>query len=205
MMGGELSHRHSTGGIEMFMYVELAKEWDRLNSLSQEEAKMLDSTIEDGVNTAIDQFNYQLEERLFEENEELKDLSKEDTDKIIRAIGNALFSGYLIFVSYQNLKNIVRKPRKGIVYNPTLMNEYNDTIVPTETNEKSEAFNRFLDQEPAVEMLIDKVAGIEMNILRRTLPIIEDLSYRAGDLLRTTLARAVFIGFGIAYTENSLK
>jgi len=187
------------------MYKDIAREWDRLNSISQEEAKALDATIEDGVNTAMDQFNYQLEEKLFEENEELKKLPKDEADKIIKAIGNALFSGYLIFVSYQNLKQIIRKPKKGIVYNPTLMNEYNDTIVPQEANEKSDSFNKLLDEEPAAEMLIDKVAGIEMNILRRALPSLEGFSFNAGDLIRTTLARAVFIGFGIAYAENNLK
>ncbi|MGC8927196.1 MAG: hypothetical protein ACP5QK_04655 [Myxococcota bacterium] len=189
----------------MFMYKDIAREWDRLNALTQEEAKELDATIEDGVNSAIDQFNYQLEEKLFEEAEELNKLSKEDSDKIIRAIGNSIFSGYLIFVSYQKMADITRKPKKGIVYNPTLMNEYNDTVVPQSPNPKSLAFNNLLDKEPAVEMLIDKVAGIELNILRRVMPMLENLSFKTGDLIRTTLARAVFIGFGIAFAENSLK
>ncbi len=189
----------------MFMYKDIAREWDRLNALSQEEARALDATIEDGANSAIDQFNYQLEEKLFKEVPELNKLPKEDSDKITKAIGNALFSGYLIYVSYQNLMKIKRKPKVGIVYNPTLMNEYNDTIVPQSPNPKSDAFNRLLDEEPAAEMLIDKVAGIELNILRKMMPSIENLTFTTGDLIRNTLARAVFIGFGIAFSENNLK
>lgn len=189
----------------MFMYKDIAREWDRLNALSQEEAKALDATIEDGVNSAIDQFNYQLEEKLFAEAPELNKLPKEDSDKVIRAIGNSLFSGYLVFVSYQNLAHIKRKAKQGIEYNPTLMNEYNDTVVPQTPNKKSQAFNDLLDKEPAAEMLIDKVAGIELNILRRSMPALENLSFKTGDLIRNTLARAVFIGFGIAFAENNLK
>ncbi len=189
----------------MFMYKDIAREWDRLNALSQEEAKALDATIEDGVNSAIDQFNYQLEQKLFQDASDLNKLPKEEGDKIVKAIGNALFSGYLIFVAYQNLKGIKRKERQGIVYNPTLMNEYNDIVVPQSPNTKSENFNNFLDEEPAAEMLIDKVAGIEMNILRKTLPNVDRLNFGTGELIRNTIARAVFIGFGIAYAENNLK
>ncbi|MCX7943435.1 MAG: hypothetical protein N2746_02870 [Deltaproteobacteria bacterium] len=189
----------------MLMYKDIAREWDRLNALSPEEARALDDTIEDGVAAAIDQFNYQLEEKLFEEAPELNKLPKEESNKIVRAIGNSLFSGYLIFISYQNLKKIKRKPKKGIRYNPTLMDEYNNTMVPRTPNERSEAFNNLLDEEPAAEMLIDKVASIEMNILRKAMPSIETLSFYTGDLIRITLTRAVFIGFGIAFAENSLK
>ncbi len=95
----------------MFMYKDIAREWDRLNALSQEEARALDATIEDGVNSAIDQFNYQLEEELFSEAQELNKLSKEDSDKVVKAIGNSLFSGYLIYISYQNLSGKKRKPK----------------------------------------------------------------------------------------------
>lgn len=189
----------------MFMYKDIAREWDRLNSLSKDEAKVLHSTIEDGVNTAIDQFNFQLEDNLFKTAQDLNKLPKEESDKIIMAIGNAIFSGYMIFVAYQNLKGIRRSPKQGIVYNPTLMNEYNDIIVPQLPSQKSEAFNNLLDEEPAAEMLIDKVGGIEMNILRKALPSIEMMSFAIGDLIRTTIARAVFIGFGLAYAENNLK
>ncbi len=194
-----------SGGVVMFMYKDIAREWDRLNQLSKEEARELDSTIEDGVNTAIDQFNYQLQEKLFSESAELRRLTKEESDKIIRAIGAAIFSGFLIYISYQNISKIKRQPKQGIQYNPALMNEYNDIVVPQTPNEKSEAFNNLLDMEPAAEMLIDKVAGIEMNILRKSMPSIEKISFMAGDLIRTTIARAVFIGFGIAFAENNLK
>lgn len=193
------------GGEKVFLYKDIAKEWDRLNALTEEEALRLGETIEDGVNVAIDQFCFQLEDRLFNEAYELNNIPEEEKFKILKAIGSAIFSGYLIFISYQNLMGIKRRPRMGIQYNPTLMNEYNETIIPQSQNQKNEAFVRLLDEEPAIEMLIDRVGTIEMNILRKAMPAIEKVSFSTGDLVRSVIMSAVLIGFGIAFAENNLK
>lgn len=189
----------------MFTYKDIAGEWDRLNMLTPEEADELYSTIEDGSFEAMEQFNFQLGSLLFKEAKELSTLNSEDSKKIFKTIGDALFSGYLIFISYQNLLKNTRKPKKGIAFNPTLMEEYNETVAPQSPNPKSEEFNNLLDKEPATEMLIDKVALMEMNLLRKNLPQIENLKYSTGDLIKSTLDKAVFIGFCIAFAENSLK
>ncbi len=190
----------------MFLYKQLAEEWDKLNSLSKEEALALEDSIEDAIYQGCNQFAGQLMDNLIQTFPETDALSNEEILKIKEGISNALFSGYLIYVAYQRVANIARpKMRRGIQYIPTLMNEYNNTIAPEEKNIKSLSFNNLLDTEPVIEMLIERVANIELNILRRHYPQLDELPFRIGYSIRELLGRGVFIGFGLGYTENNLR
>ncbi len=193
-------------GNNMFLYKELAQEWDVLNALPKEEASILEETVEDGVFQGCNQFASQLMNQLTNAFPEVNNLAHAEINKIKEGISNALFSGYLIYIAYQRVANIRRpKMRQGIQYIPTLINEYNDIIAPFEKNSKHLAFNRFLDEEPALELLMEKVASIEMNILRKHYPHIEVIPFRIGYAVRELMGRGVFMGFGIGYAENSLR
>lgn len=190
----------------MFLYKEIAREWDRLNTLSKEEANELDNSIEDGVFQGFSQFTFQLLSKLTESFPEIGRFSNEDVEKIKKAISNALLSGYLIYVAYQKISNKKRPiSRKGIQYSPTLMNEYNDIVAPYTQNSKSITFNEFLDTEPAIELLFEKVASIEFNILKKNYPNINEIPFKIGYMVKDLLNRGVFIGFGLGYSENSLR
>lgn len=190
----------------MFLYKEIAREWDRLNTLSKEEANELDNSIEDGVFQGFTQFTFQLLSKLTESFPEIGRFSNEDVEKIKKAISNALLSGYLIYVAYQKISNKKRPiSRKGIQYSPTLMNEYNDIVAPYTQNSKSITFNEFLDTEPAIELLFEKVASIEFNILKKNYPNINEIPFKIGYMVKDLLNRGVFIGFGLGYSENSLR
>jgi len=190
----------------MFYYKEIAMEWDRLNTLSKKEAEELDSSIEDGVFQSFSQFTFQLLNVLMESFPEMKRFTKAEVEKIERAISNSVVSGYLVYVAYQNVANIERKKGKiGIQYSPTLMEEYNDIVAPFTPNDKSISFNQLLDDEPAIELLFEKVSSIEMNILRKNYPEINEIPFKIGYMIKELLARGVFMGFGIGYSENKLK
>ncbi len=190
----------------MFYYNEIAKEWDRLNSLSKEEAEELDSSIEEGVFQSFNQFTHQLINFLIEIFPEIEEFSENEVEKIKRAISNSVLSGYLIYIAYQNIADIERKKEiKGIQYNPTLREEYNDIVAPNEPNAKSIAFNKLLDEEPAIELLFEKVSSIEMNILKKNYPEIKEIPFKIGYMIKDLLVKAVFMGFAVGYSENSLK
>ncbi len=192
----------------MFLYQTIAKEWDRLIQLSKEEFQELDASIEDGVFEAFAQFNFQLIRELEEKTKDLEVILSDfgGLEKVGNAIRNSIYSGYLIYVAYQKISHIDRPPiAVGIEYNPTLMEEYNTTIAPIEPNEKNKEYNKLLDFEPALELLIDRVANIEMSILIRNFPEIELLPYKFGDLANKLIKKAVFIGFGIGYVEDNLR
>lgn len=190
----------------MFLYREIAREWDRLNTLSKEEANELDNSIEDGVFQGFTQFTFQLLSKLTESFPEIGRFSNEEVEKIKKGISNSLLSGYLIYVAYQKISNEKRPSfRKGIQYSPTLMDEYNDIIAPYTQNNKSIAFNEFLDTEPAIELLFEKVASIEMNILKKNYPNINEIPFKIGYMIKDLLKRGVFMGFGLAYSENRLR
>ena len=190
----------------MLMYRTIAHEWDRLNRLTKEEMVQLNNSIEDGAFQAFSQFNNQLMNDLSGKSPEVKNLKYEEVEKIRKAIGNALYSGYLIFAAYQFISGLNRPTmRIGIQYNPALMNEYNDAIAPLQPNEKNRKVNDFLDMEPAIELLIEKVAGIEMNILKKDFVQLESMPYIMGDMVKGVIGRGVFIGFGISYSENNLR
>lgn len=190
----------------MFLYREIAREWDRLNTLTKEDTDELDNSIEDGVFQGFNQFTFQLLSRLTELFPEIGRLSNEDVEKIKKAISNALLSGYLIYVAYQRISNKKRpSSRKGIQYSPTLMNEYNDIVAPYTQNNKSIAFNEFLDAEPAIELLFERVASIEMNILKNNYPNINEMPFKIGYMVKDFLNRGVFMGFGLGYSEDSLR
>ncbi|GEM_PF-1014052 len=190
----------------MFFYKELAEDWDVLNSLPKEEAGALEETIEDGIFQGCGQFATQLTNQLTDSFPEINNLAHYEINKIKEGISNSLFSGYLIYIAYQRIANIRRpKIRQGIQYIPTLMNEYNDIIAPYEKNNKNLSFNRLLDEEPALELLMEKVASIEMNILRKHYPHIDEIPFRIGHKVRELMGRGVFIGFGLGYAENSLR
>lgn len=190
----------------MFLYKEIAREWDKLNTLSKEEANELDNSIEDGVFQGFTQFTFQLLSQLTELFPEISRFSNEDLEKIKKAISNALLSGYLIYVAYQRISNKKRPSfRKGIQYSPTLMDEYNDIVAPYTQNNKSIAFNEFLDSEPAIELLFEKVASIEMDILKKNYPNINEMPFKIGYIVKDLLNRSVFIGFGLGYSEDSIR
>lgn len=190
----------------MFLYSEIAREWDKLNALSSEEVQELDSSIEDGVFQAFSQFTFQLLKDLQERYPEIRELPPGDIEKIERAISNSLLSGYLVYVAYQKAASIERqKKKKGIPYNPDLMNAYNEVVAPLEENEKNLAFNQLLDSQPALELLFERVGTIEMNVLRRIFPKFNNLPFKVGFLIKEYLGRGVFIGFGIGYCENILE
>lgn len=190
----------------MFYYKEIAREWDRLNTLSKEEASELDNSIEDGIFQAFNQFTFQLMNRLTETYPETKRLSHDEVEKIKKGVSNALLSGYLIYVAYQKVASLRRpRMRQGIQYSPTLMNEYNDIVAPYTPNNKSNAFNQLLDGEPAIELLFEKVSSIEMNILKKSYPHIDDIPFKIGYMVKDLLSRGVFMGFGLGYSENSLR
>ncbi len=192
----------------MFLYQTIAKEWDKLIQQSKEEFEELDASIEDGVFEAFAQFNFQLIGELEEKTKDLEVILNDfnSLEKVGNVIRNAIYSGYLIYVAYQKISHIQRPSMAyGIEYNPTLMEEYNETIAPLEPNEKNIEYNKLLDFEPALELLIDRVANIEMNILIRNFPEIELLPYKFGYLANKLIKRAVFIGFGIGYVENNLR
>ncbi len=193
-------------GNNMFLYKELAHEWDGLNALSKEEVSVLEETIEDGVFQGCNLLTNQLMNQFTHAFPEVNNLAHAEINKIKEGISNALFSGYLIYVAYQRVANIRRpKMRQGISYIPTLINEYNNIIAPFEKNSKHLTFYYLLDEEPALELLMEKVASIEMNILRKNYPHVEDIPFQIGYAIRELLGRGVFTGFGIGYAENSLR
>lgn len=190
----------------MFLYSEIAREWDNLNALSAEEVQELDSSIEDGVFQAFSQFTFQLLKDLQGNFPEIRELPPGDIEKIERAISNSLLSGYLVYVAYQKTAGIERqKKKKGIPYNPDIMNMYNDVVAPIEENERNLAFNQLLDSQPALELLFERVSTIEMNVLRRIFPKFNNLPFKVGFLIKEYLGRGIFIGFGIGYCENILE
>lgn len=190
----------------MFSYSEIAREWDRLNSMSAQEVEELDSSIEDGVFQAFTQFTFQLFRSIQEQIPEIKEYSEGEIEKIERAISNSLLSGYLIYVAYQKIAGIERqKKKKGILYNPDLMNVYNSVVAPLEENEKNLTFNQLLDSEPALELLFERVSNIELNVLRRIFPKFNNIPFKSGYIIRDFIGRGVFIGFGIGYCENILE
>lgn len=190
----------------MFSYSEIAREWDRLNAMSAEEVEELDSSIEDGVFQAFTQFTFQLFRSIQEQIPEIKEYSEGEIEKIERAISNSLLSGYLIYVAYQKIAGIERqKKKKGILYNPDLMNVYNSVVAPIEENEKNLTFNQLLDSEPALELLFERVSNIELNVLRRIFPKFNNIPFKVGYIIRDFIGRGVFIGFGIGYCENILE
>lgn len=193
-------------GNNMFLYKELAREWDALNALSKEEASVLEETVEDGVFQGFNQLTNQLMDQFTHAFPEVTHLAHAEINRIKEGISNALFSGYLIYIAYQRVSNIRRpKMRQGIQYIPTLINEFNDIMAPFEKNSKHLAFHYLLDEEPALELLMEKVASIEMNILRKHYPHVEDIPFQIGYAVRELLGRGVFMGFGIGYAENSLR
>ncbi|HOK09014.1 MAG TPA: hypothetical protein PLJ10_05060 [Candidatus Hydrogenedens sp.] len=190
----------------MLLYKQIAQEWDRLNRLPKDEASLLEETIEDGVFHGFGRFTEQLMDKMLEAYPETNNLIPYEIQKMKDGIANALFSGYLIYIAYQNLLNIKRpQMRLGIQYIPTLMDEYNYIVAPYQPNTKSLLFNQLLDEEPAIELLFEKVATIEMNIIRKNYPQIDDIPFGIGYMLKDLINRGVFIGFGLGYSENSLR
>lgn len=189
----------------MFYYNEIAREWDRLNALSSQEVQELDASIEDGVFQAFSQFTFQLLNDFLRKYPEFENLPEGEQEMIKRALSNSLLSGYLVYVAYQKIAGIERqKEKKGILYNPDLMNTYNDVVAPMERNEKSIAFNKILDSEPALELLFERVSVIELNVLRKIYPKFNNLPFKIGYIIKDLINRGVFIGFGIGYCENIL-
>lgn len=189
----------------MYIYKAIAREWDRLNRLTREEAELFDQTIEEGAAVALEQFTYQLYDKLTAQSPDVENLEEDIKLKVKRALSNSLFSGYLIMVAFQNLIGEKRISKIGIEYNPTLMDEYNDTVAPLQETQKNKIFNEFLDNEPSLELLMEKVANIELNILRKEYEGLENLSFKIGEIIRLTISKGVFIGFSIAYVENNIK
>ncbi|MCA1902788.1 MAG: hypothetical protein LDL53_11330 [Candidatus Hydrogenedens sp.] len=190
----------------MIYYQQIAQQWDRLNALSPEDAKLLNQSIEDGAFEGFSQFSNQLMNDLTNSFPIVKNFSYNDINQIKIGFMHAVYSGYLIFVAYQLIANIKRPLlQRGIKYDPTLMTEYNNIIVPPQPNSKNVVFFRLLDDQPAIELLFEKVTSIELNILKKNYLGFGELSSNIGFKIRDLIARGVFMGYGLGYAEHSLR